>query len=283
MSKIHLCTYGSHRFEYSRWRLAKEAEETGWFDNIHVYGKEHIGQFGRSVEGTGAGFWWWKSEIQKMTMDKMQDGDIMVYVDAGCYLNKAGEKEFKRYISLAQSNEIGAVFFNGSPESEKYYTKRDTLILMGCDDPIYIDSQQIASGLYIVVKNKNTIELVDNFVKASRIDHLLNIDPSLNSEYPEFILHGSNHRHDQSVFSLTVKKLFNDKSIDIITLDHTEHDDNIYRYHMEITSVEKYFAGVIDILTDIRFPIITARIDDTKLFGKIATQDYIGKYEIKRS
>ena len=52
---------------------------------------------------------------------------------------------------------------------------------------------------------------------------------------------------------------------------------------METTRVEEYFAGVIDILTDIRFPIITARIDDTKLFGKIATQDYIGKYEIKRS
>ena len=59
MSKIHLCTYGSHRFEYSRWRLAKEADDTGWFDHIHVYGKEHIGQFGRSIEGTGAGFWWW--------------------------------------------------------------------------------------------------------------------------------------------------------------------------------------------------------------------------------
>jgi hypothetical protein len=283
MSKIHLCTYGSNRFEYSRWRLAKEAEETGWFDHIHVYGKEDIGEFGRSIDGPGAGYWWWKSEIQKMTMDKMQDGDVMVYLDAGCYLNKAGEKEFNRYISIAHSNEIGAVFFGGSPESEKHYTKRDTLVLMGCDDSIYLDSQQIASGLYIVVKNKNTIDLVDNFVKASRIDHLLNDDPSLNPEYPEFISHGFKHRHDQSVFSLTVKKLFNDKNIDIIKLDHMEDDDNIYRYHMETTSIEEYFAGIIDIFPDIRFPIITSRIDDIKLFRKIAIPDLGRKYEIKRN
>lgn len=269
MSKIHLCTYGSGRFEYSRWRLAKEAKETGWFDQIHVYGEEDIGKFGRSIKGPGAGFWWWKSEIQKITMEKIQDGDIMVYLDAGCYLNKAGEKEFKHYISTAQTNDIGAVFFNGSPDAEKYYTKRDTLILMGCDNHTYMDTAQIASGLYIAVKNKNILELVDNFVKASRIDHLINDNPSLNFEYPEFILNGCKHRHDQSVFSLTVKKLFKDKNINIITLNHMTDDDNIHRYHMETTRVEEYFTGITDNLSDIRFPIITARIDDIKLFSKI--------------
>lgn len=271
--KIHFCTYGSDRFEYSRWRLAKEAEESGWFDHIHIYGEHHIRHFNRPLKWPVAGYWWWKSEIQKMTFDKMNDGDIMVYLDAGCYINKYGKNIFDEYISLVKTNETGAYFIAGSNVPESYNTKRDTLILLGCDEPKYYNTNQIGSGFFMAVKNKKTEELVENFVKASRIIHLLNQDLSFNPEYSEFINNGFKHRHDQSVFSLLVKKTFEGKNLDINNVDFITVDDIKYFHYDEVNKVNEYFQGKITSLTDLKFPIIFARIDDIVMVQKISVSD----------
>ena len=219
--KIYLVTFGALTFEKTRWRLANQAKETGWFDNIFVYGEEDIKHFNKSIYGMrGAGYWWWKPCITLMALDQIENDSILLYLDAGCSLNIKGANRFYDYVNLCESSP-GFVGFGGKPTEfagDRHYTKRDVLKLLDCDYPKYLDTGQIGSGIYFVKKNDFGINLITEFKQLCNIQHMINDEPSFNEEYSDFI----EHRHDQSVLSLLVKKRnLNDYLIDMIELNHT--------------------------------------------------------------
>ena len=48
----------------------------------------------------GAGFWIWKHQIIKQQLEKVNDGDIVVYSDAGSSLNLNAGNKFNEYIRI---------------------------------------------------------------------------------------------------------------------------------------------------------------------------------------
>lgn len=87
---------------------------------------------------------------------------------------------------------------------EKYWTKRDALILMNCDDPKYFESDQRLSG-YILMRNsafsrsffEEALEYASDIRIISDNPNVLGFD-----NYEGF----TENRHDQSIFSLLTKK-----------------------------------------------------------------------------
>ena len=119
--KIHFITYGDGRAEYFEGsiRLALQAEQTEWFDSVTNWNskllqsmdpkwyEEHGPQL---IQGSrGHGYWIWKSKIILEMLEGMDEGDILVYLDAGCEINALGKDRFQCYVDLV--NQVGFLFF----------------------------------------------------------------------------------------------------------------------------------------------------------------------------
>jgi hypothetical protein len=134
MSKVILCSFADSRISPTLDRLKKQAVETGFFDEIFFYNendfdKNFLNQNRKILKPTvrGYGYWIWKPYIIKKTLSSIDDEDILLYIDAGSYLNKNGKERFFEYINIVKKNESGLLTFelNGDAFKEKYWTKGD--------------------------------------------------------------------------------------------------------------------------------------------------------------
>lgn len=269
MSKVYFVTFGcDNRFKQSRQRLAKEAEATGWFEDIFVYEPKLLTSYQKSFEGRGAGYWWWKSVIQYLAMQQINEGDFLLYLDAGGYINKHGESLFKQYIEKVSNN---SGFLAWSTDSiEKNWTKRDLFKLLECDNPEFTESKQIGCGLVIYRKSEWTVSFIDEFVKLSSIQHFINDDSSYHPNYENFM----EHRHDQSVFSLLTKKYSKVHDIALINDYIGSHNDSLGpAYLKEVEYVKEWFLCNSSkprirksntLTTELTFPFLHCRLDDSK-------------------
>ena len=135
--KIHLITYGSNHFSAAKDRVVREAHNFGVFSTVKGYGFEDLPtNFRKEFSDVlslprGGGYWIWKCAIIKERLEKIKDGEFLVYLDAGCNLNPLGKKRFFEYIDLLQNSKYGLLSFQmsgnfgpGSFELEKKWTTR---------------------------------------------------------------------------------------------------------------------------------------------------------------
>jgi hypothetical protein len=238
---------GIHKdFTKSKLRLKQEAIDTGWFGNFIAYDQEFINKFDNSQKGAGVGFWFWKPALALETMNNSSPDDIIVYMDAGCsiYKTDSSEKRFFEYVELCDKGP-GFVGFGGGDSNvplEIQYTKRDTLLLLGCDNSDYWYTSQISSGIWFVKNNQFGRNLMEDWFNACQINHLINWEKSYNEEHPEFI----SHKHDQGVFSVLCKKRRNLLNNCFLNAHEISHD---------ITNIDP----------NLNFPIKAMRLDDSML------------------
>ena len=125
----------------------------------------------------------------------------MIYTDAGSvyvnriqYLIDCMEREGQELMVFSLQKEM----------LERKYTKRDAFVLMGCDNPRFTDTPQSIGG-YVILKKSNFVEkfIAEDLSYAQDARMITEQNNTLGFDnYPEFIA----HRHDQSVWSLMVKK-----------------------------------------------------------------------------
>lgn len=155
----------------------------------------------------GYGYWLWKPYIIKTYLDKLQDGDILVYADAGCYINPNGRNRFLEYIHMldTDTNGYGILSFQ-LYHPEIRFTKRALMDIMKADQEMALSGQCMAT-VVIIKKNSHSTMVINkwwglanqyNLINDSRTNLLGHSQP----EHPLFI----DHRHDQSIYSLIVKK-----------------------------------------------------------------------------
>jgi hypothetical protein len=159
----------------------------------------------------GYGYWLWKPYIIKITMDKMKDGDILFYLDAGCevYENKAScinnaIQNVHKYNILAASTNF----------KEKTWNKMDLLIRMNMNNEEIYNLGQTEAGILVIYVNEITRKLVKEWfdIASENNYHYIDDTPSIIPNHPEY----KEHRHDQSIFSLLSKK-YNIQRTNIIT------------------------------------------------------------------
>ena len=149
----------------------------------------------------GNGYYLWKPYFLNKAYRELGAGDYLIYTDAGSvYVNRI---EYLIDCMEREGQEL-MVFSLQKEMLERKYTKRDAFVLMGCDNPRFTDTPQSIGG-YVILKKSDFVEkfIAEDLSYAQDARMITEQNNTLGFDnYPEFIA----HRHDQSVWSLMVKK-----------------------------------------------------------------------------
>ena len=194
-------------------RVCNEASGFEVFDEIIGYTEKDLiadasfwgkhQQFIESNAGRGYGCWLWKPYVTKKTLEKMNENDLLVYADAGCFMNKDGKGRLLEYFDMLNTNtEVGNISFQ-MVHLEELFTKMDIIDWYGSnDDPSIIKTGQLVGGIFVVRKCRHTTELVDKWYDGCCQYHLIDDSCGRLPNIPTF----QATRNDQSIFSVLRKK-----------------------------------------------------------------------------
>ena len=210
--KIHFISYGNQNYVKSRERLRKEAIKSHFFDTVTIYTHEDIdNEFKTRYEDIlsqrhGGGYWLWKYYILQKKFEEVDDGDIVIYADAGCTINSNGKNRFNEYIKMfdetVNPNKYGIISFQMNlPERD--YTVKQLFDYFSYDiEHQYALDGQYVGGILICKKNEHCKNLLKEYIRIIDDDNQL-----ITNYYKQFPQHYCfiDHRHDQSILSLLRK------------------------------------------------------------------------------
>lgn len=212
MGKTIFLSFADRKMQPSLNRIRKEAENTRWFDEIIIWNDSDLPKWWRKRYKNELkmkrffGYTIWKPFIIKTCLERMNDGDILLYSDAGNTINIKGEKRFYEYINHLNKSICGMLVFQQNNLLEKNWTKADLLSYVGwIDNPKceeFLNSGQYWDGCIFFRKCKESVECINKWIILSHEHHYLTTDvPSEIPNFPDFV----EHRHDQSAFSCLAK------------------------------------------------------------------------------
>jgi hypothetical protein len=218
---IHLITYGDDKYARSKSRLNNEANSTGWFDSVTLYGSGDLDDEFKSNVGNvlnqrrGGGYWTWKPYIVQKHLNKINEGDILIYLDSGCTINPHGKERFNEYIKMLNNSEDGCISFQLKGLLENTFTIKEIFNHFGViEDDEITKTGQIIAGILILKKNSNSVNLVNLWNKTLCENPLLFTDYYNTNQSSQF----RDNRHDQSIFSVIRKMhkttLLNDETLE---------------------------------------------------------------------
>ena len=115
--KSYFCTFADTRMSVSLHRIKHEAEQFNLFNGIFCFDENHLDKTFKTKhpevcpDVRGFGYWVWKPQIILQTLTKMDDGDVLLYADAGCHLNSKAIKRFIDYTNQVRINQSGFLVF----------------------------------------------------------------------------------------------------------------------------------------------------------------------------
>jgi hypothetical protein len=207
MSKKYLCGFADKRLKKSLKRFAKQAKQMKVYDGIYLYNEDKLDKkfyadFMDKFQLRGFGYWVWKPQIILQSLEKINDGDLLQYTDVGCHLNPKGVKRLHEYFDAVKKSETGLLGFEMDYYSEKQWTKGDLFDYFGIREREDVFPRLICGGISFIRKCDESIEIIKRWLKVFYDDFsLVDDSPSKSPNFPEF----SEHRHDQSVWSILVK------------------------------------------------------------------------------
>ena len=207
--KIHLITYGDSKFEESKKRICKEAEDTCWFDTIVAYGPDDLStdfkdKFSEILSlPRGGGYWIWKPFIINKILHEIDENDILVYLDAGCSIIRNGTQRFFEYIKMLNESDKGSLSFQLPWALEKEYTIKELFNYYNISmDSDIACSGQIMATIMFIKNNSNAKKMIASCLKCLEDNPLLFTDHYNNNGQESCFIE---NRHDQSVLSLNRK------------------------------------------------------------------------------
>lgn len=157
-------SFADSRMSAALERLGRQAEALDFFDEItlfteHDLSAEFTSRMGRYLTPScrGFGYWSWKPWSIHHVLQEMEEGDRLLYLDAGCHINANGTDRFREYVNMLDRDSCGMlVFTNGQPEYK--WTKGDIFRHFGVsqEDGHITHTQQIAGGHVFLKKNPLT-------------------------------------------------------------------------------------------------------------------------------
>ena len=210
--KIYFITYGTKDFDIAAKHLIRLGEKSELFDKcIYFKPKDLSARFkGRYEEifnlQRGGGYWIWKHEIIKQTLDQVNENDIVVYCDSGSSFNINGKGRFNDYLEMLNSSEFGNFRIECEKENiEKHWTSKEIFnyfkVPMGSK---VTESTQLEATEIIFKKTNHTQEYLESYKDVLNYDPFLITDKYNNHKQIDGF---KENRHDQSIFSVLSKVL----------------------------------------------------------------------------
>lgn len=198
--------YADQGFKKAQHWNSKSAKKWG-ADRVIEYGPEDMDEAFREKNREilsapkGGGYYLWKPYFLRKALDGIGKDDYLIYSDSGSvFINK-----IQYLIDCMEREKTDIMVFSLEKEMlEKKYTKRDAFLLLDCDEEKYADTPQSIGG-YVILKNTEWVKsFLDKDLKyAEDIRAISDQNNVLGKDnYEGFVA----HRHDQSIWSLMVKK-----------------------------------------------------------------------------
>jgi hypothetical protein len=151
-------------------------------------------------ERRGAGLWFWKPYVLLKTLVKdMEDGDIVMYHDAGAYFIRSASPLLK----LCEHSKAGILVFSLT-HIEHVFTKQDAFTLMNMSVPEAADTRQRMGSPVVMRKSCTSVQFAMEWL-AYLSDRRIGSDDRNTLGKPNHKSFRA-HRHDQTVLSLLSKK-----------------------------------------------------------------------------
>jgi hypothetical protein len=155
-------------------------------------------------ETRGYGFWQWKTLILLDALHQVREGDIVAYVDSGNQIINNLDYIFnlceKQEIILFENRDGN---YERTTHKNKNWTKRDTFVLMKCDEEKYYNAPQVDAAYQFYKKTDKVMSFLNEYNSYCSNENIISDLPNITKEnLPEFI----DHRHDQSILSLMAVK-----------------------------------------------------------------------------
>lgn len=210
MSKLVLVSFADNRYRNALKRLEACTKdfpftERHFHNEKNTFDKQYWRRLKPWLYRRGYGYWEWKGQLVQHYLDKLDEGDFLVYSDAEVYWNATDTalKRFAEYLSMFNDKQQILAFQESCIEQE--WTKGDVLQELGVyNDQNICNTAQLWGGCFILRKSEVVCEFVDEWCNINKLEKEYITDKR--SESPNK-LGFKEHRHDQSSFSILVKKL----------------------------------------------------------------------------
>ena len=199
---------GGEKYIKAGERLIRQANALNLFDKTILYTDELLkkdlqfwDKHSQFIETNprGYGYWLWKPYIIKKIMEQLNDGDVLLYLDAGCELLPHKREKLKEYIDIVKNDLLIGTEW---PDAEKHWNKMDCILKLEMLDDHYLNSHQRQGGTNMFYVCDTTRHLVNKWYEIACDYHIIDDSPSISTNMEGFI----DHRHDQAIFSLLTKK-----------------------------------------------------------------------------
>jgi len=218
--KRYFISFASPRMKSALEKIVKQSIKMNYFDDIIPYTYNDLtADFTERYHDKlhdnirGFGYWSWKPEIIKQTLAKMEDGDQLLYLDAGCNLNNHGKDRLKQYFDMLSDDTPLVTFINVTKDTLffnkdiklpdwplKNWIKGDLIDYFNIREQNEILDQQVFfAGILLLQKGKISKTFIDKWEETISTDwSFIDDSPSKSPNLDGFI----EHRHDQAIFSV---------------------------------------------------------------------------------
>ena len=200
-----LVSFASPQPKYQRAQAyaCRRAEQLGYFDLILPYQATDLGrEFHEKHQDIlrherGYGYWIWKPYVMLKTFQQLEEGDMAFHCDADHVLLKSPEPLFQ--LLQSETQPLLPITYTGFEDSA--YVKADLFELMGVESPS--TRTHVWAGAYLIRKEAESERFLKDWHACLSEEHIISETASyLAPARGGFVA----HRHDQSVYSLLLKK-----------------------------------------------------------------------------
>ena len=208
--KIKFITFGSHsNYIDAGKRLFHQASSLKLFHEIQLYTFENLkrdrdfyDKHSRFImqNKRGCGYWLWKPYLIHKNLESMKNGDILLYLDCGCELDIHNKTKISEMFYLLNNCKL----ICSSTQIEFIWNKMDLILELQMLHNGHLMTPQKQAGAIALLACDETRKLAKDWynIASSNNYHFIDDTPSVRENINGF----NEHRHDQSIFSLLVKK-----------------------------------------------------------------------------
>lgn len=154
------------------------------------------------ADDLGFGYWVWKPYVIGEALERVADGDIVLYCDAGNLV----VDDLGPLFALCASSEHGVLLFDNRdhhPEGNAWrnstWTKPEAFVLLDATTPEYFDGWLVNASYLLVQKRPSAVHFVADYLSTTENYDVVSEPQSVGADaHPEFV----EHRYDQSVLSI---------------------------------------------------------------------------------
>jgi hypothetical protein len=219
--KIFFITFGAGNrdIEDAAQRLGKQALDSGFFDDVEVFSASDLPDDvtklffpARFDQMRGFGYWAWKPYLVNRKINSLQDGDVLVYLDAGFEINPSGAHRFSYYLDFVARHDM-LVF--PIPEQHRNWVKPHHSLKIETENYF---RNQVAAGFIMLRVSDLSRRIIRKWYNlafedsGSSLTDWLGDGGTLGSGFME-------HRHDQAVLTHVIIS----ENLPVLDRDETSH------------------------------------------------------------